>query len=66
MSVDADMGVGSVEADPTVVAADLGTVEVAERGVKGVLALGESSNFADRSVDSTGVVPARRRLDDVF
>lgn len=66
MSVGADIGVGSVEAVPALVAADLGVLEIAERGVNGVRALGESSNLADRIVESTGVVPARRRLHDVF
>lgn len=66
MSVDADIGVGSVEAVPALVAADLGALEAAERGVNGVRALGESSNLPDRIVDSTGVVPARRRLHDAF
>lgn len=66
MSVDADIGVGSVEAVPALVAADLGALEVAERGVNGVRTLGEPSNFAARIVESTGAVPDRRRLLDVF
>ena len=45
-----------------VVAADLGVVKAAERGVKGVLILGESSVLAERIPPSTGVLPARTRL----
>ena len=46
------------------VAADLGVVTAAESGVKGVLARGESSVFADRIATSTGVLPERSRFKD--
>jgi hypothetical protein len=46
--------------------ADIGVVKAvdAERGVYGVLILGESSVFADRSVGSTGVLPDLNRFSD--
>jgi hypothetical protein len=61
-STGADSGVGNVEAVMTVVAADLGVVNEAESGVKGVLARGESSTRAERLTVSTGVLPDRSRL----
>ena len=63
-STGAESGVGKVEAVMTVVAADLGVVNEAESGVKGVLARGESSVRAERAESSTGVLPDRRRLSD--
>lgn len=60
------MGVGRVEDTIAAVVADLGVVICVEteRGVKGVLVMGESSVRADRVADSTGVLPERRRLSD--
>jgi hypothetical protein len=63
-STGADNGVGNVEAVMTVVAADLGVVNEAESGVKGVLARGESSMRAERLTASTGVLPDRSRVRD--
>lgn len=63
-SIGADTGVGRVEVVMVDVAAERGVVRAAESGVYGVLALGESSILAGRSVGSTGVLPARRRLSD--
>jgi len=47
------------------VAADLG-VRAAESGVKGVRILGESSVLAERIAGSTGVLPDRKRLSDIW
>jgi hypothetical protein len=47
-----------------VVAADPGVV-TAERGVKGVLARGESSVVAERVGAMTGMVPERSRVRDI-
>lgn len=63
-STGADSGVGNVEAVMAVVAADLGVVNEAESGVKGVLARGESSVRAGRVELSTGVLPDRSRVSD--
>jgi len=60
-SIGADTGVGRVEVVMVEVAADRGVVK-AESGVYGVLAMGESSVRAERSVGSTGVLPDRRRF----
>jgi len=65
-SMGAEMGVGSVETVVVEVAADFGVNILAESGVKGVLVFGESSVFADRRADSTGVLPDRRRLRDIW
>jgi hypothetical protein len=62
----ADTGVGNVETVMAVVAADLGVVRDAESGVNGVLARGESSGRAGRVGASTGVLPERRWLDDIW
>ncbi len=56
-SIGADTGVGSVEA----VAADLGVVMAADRGVKGVLA---SSVRAERMPGSSELLPERRRVNE--
>jgi hypothetical protein len=56
--------VGRVDVVMVDVAADLG-VRAAERGVKGVRILGESSVLAERRAGSTGVLPDRRRFSDI-
>lgn len=66
-SIGAETGVARVEAVTEDRAADRGVVSAvdADRGVKGVRALGESSVRAERMVGSAGVLPDRRRLRDI-
>lgn len=63
----AETGVGNVDAVMADNGADLGVVRVvdAERGVKGVFVIGDSSVRAERIVGSSGVLPDRSRLKDI-
>ena len=67
-STGADIGVGKVEVvllvEIVVVAADFGVI-VAEKGVNGVLARGESSVLAERSGVSIELFPDLSRLSDI-
>lgn len=66
-SMGAETGVGSVDAVMADNGADLGVARVvdAERGVKGVLVIGEFSFRPERMVGSSGVLPDRSRLKDI-
>lgn len=65
--IGADTGVGRVEVVCAVDAAEAGVVKAADTGVKGVFAiLGESSARADRRLDSTGMLPDRRRVREIW